>query len=95
MFKLKNYTLIEKREIINILKSKLEELPQLINEIKSLEVGINVLESNRAYDFVLISDFDDLQSLEKYRVHPEHVEFVDFFKQYRENSICVDYEYFT
>lgn len=93
MFKLKDFPENEKSEIVKILKSKLEKLPDFIEVIKSFEVGINVLKQDRAYDFVLVSEFESLETLEIYRVHPKHVEFREFLWKYRDNSVSVDYEF--
>ncbi len=48
-----------REEVTNIkaLKAKLVALPAQIEEIELLEVGINFLEANAAYDLVLVSEF--------------------------------------
>lgn len=73
-------------------KKQLEGLPAKIDVIRSMEVGINVKESARAFDIVLVSTFDNLEDLETYRVHPAHQEFVDYVGQIREQTASVDYE---
>jgi hypothetical protein len=74
------------------LKKRLEALPPKINVIRSMEVGINVKESPRAFDVVLVSTFDNLDDLETYRVHPAHQEVVSYVGQIREQTASVDYE---
>jgi hypothetical protein len=73
-------------------KNRLEELPAKIDVIRSMEVGINIVQRARAFDLVLIATFDNLQDLEKYRVHPAHQEFVAYVSQLREQAASVDYE---
>jgi hypothetical protein len=73
-------------------KKRLEGLPSKIGVIRTMEVGINVKESARAFDIVLVSTFDNLEDLETYRVHPAHQEFVDYISQIREKVASVDYE---
>jgi hypothetical protein len=73
-------------------KKRLEGLPAKIDVIRSFDVGINVLEQARAFDVVLVSTFDNLDDLEKYRVHPAHQEFVTYVGQIREQTASVDYE---
>jgi len=92
MFKLKdNFETNEKISILKKLKMELEELPKNISEIKYFEVGLNFNESQRAYDFVLVSEFETKNDLEIYAKHKKHLEFIEFFKPFRENSIVVDY----
>lgn len=93
MFRLKEKNVDEKLKISHLIKSKLEELPNFISEILEFEVGINVVNIERAYDLVLVSKFKDIQSLEIYKNHPKHLEFVEFNSFYRESTISVDYEF--
>jgi hypothetical protein len=73
------------------IRERLEGLPGKIDVIRSMEVGINVLRSERAFDLVLFSTFDSFNDLEKYRVHPEHIKVVEFIGRYREKTAAVDY----
>lgn len=74
------------------MKEKLEALPELIGELKDLEVGINVKESEAAYDVVLISDFDTENDLQVYAGHPKHQEVVEFINSVVSERVVVDYE---
>ena len=67
----------DKTEISQKIKDRLENLPQLINEIKYYEVGLNLSKSPSAHDIVLVSRFDSLETLEAYRIHPEHKKVLD------------------
>jgi hypothetical protein len=60
------------REHRDTITAALESLPPLIPEIRSFTVGSNVVESDRAFDLVLIADYDDEAALAAYTVHPEH-----------------------
>ncbi|HYP25752.1 MAG TPA: Dabb family protein [Blastocatellia bacterium] len=51
----------------------LEGLPGQIDVIRDLSVGLNVVESKRAWDFALVVSFDDLPALDLYANHPAHV----------------------
>ena len=94
MFKLKNQTdEAENSRIKEKIKSMLEALPAQIEVIRSMEVGINVVMSDRAFDLVLVSSFDSLEDLETYRVHPAHQEVVNFISGYKERTAAVDFEY--
>lgn len=74
------------------LKSRLDTLPARISEIKAFEVGIDYRSEGESASVVLVSDFDSLDTLESYRVHPDHQAVVDFIKQVTSDRRAVDYE---
>lgn len=74
------------------LKRMLEELPSKIDQIKLYEVGINIADSPSASDIVLISGFESVESLNEYRVHPEHVKVLEFVRKVTDEARVVDYE---
>ena len=78
-------------EVKNEIKIRLDSLPGKINVIRSMEVGINVVRSERAYDLVLVSSFDNLDDLETYRVQPAHQEVVEFIANHKDQSAAVDF----
>lgn len=51
----------------------LASLPSVIPEILELTVGRNVAPYPDNFDLVLIADYESLEALEAYQVHPEHV----------------------
>ncbi|MBN1252286.1 MAG: Dabb family protein [Bacteroidales bacterium] len=81
-----------KIEISNLIKQSLENLPNLIKEIKYYQVGLNLSKSPTAYDIVLISRFDNFDTLEEYRVNPEHQKVLDIIKTHAEKTAVVDFE---
>lgn len=92
LFKLKEaYDGKNKNELAKDIKEKLERLPILIPEIMHYEVGINALDDPRAYDLVLISKFDNLNSLEVYRNNPIHKETLAFILERCLDVKVVDY----
>ena len=91
LFKLKNGDEGAGETIKKEIKERLDSLPGRIGVIRSMEAGINLLRSERAYDLALVATFDSLEDLESYRVHPAHREFIDFISPYREKSVAVDY----
>ncbi|NOX85208.1 MAG: Dabb family protein [Chlorobi bacterium] len=72
-------------------KSKLLDLITKIPELKSMEVGLNVSTKPSAFDLVLIAGFDNENGLNKYRIHPAHVEVLDFMKKIVSKTAVVDY----
>lgn len=85
-FKLKNKE--QASEARNILLSMEGKIPQL----KGLEVGVDVLHTERSYDLVLITKFDSLEDMNAYQVHEYHVnEALKYLKPMMESSKTVDF----
>lgn len=73
------------------IKIELEALKNTIPQIFHLEVGINVLASDAAFDVVLLSVFKTPQDLELYQNHPDHRAAAEFVKLVSEDRVVVDY----
>jgi len=82
-----------KLQLINKLKEIMDTLPAQINEIKYYETGLNVGTSKNAFDLVLISEFESINTLEKYRIHPAHQEVIKFIVENKIETRVVDYEF--
>ncbi len=82
-----------KLENSKIIKEKLEALVGVIPEIVKLEVGIDILGTNQSYDVVLVSEFKNLEELDTYANHPEHVKVGEFVGKVRKDRVAVDYEF--
>jgi len=93
LFKLKNYSVEDKPRIIAEMKSLLEGLKGKINELKYIEVGVNYELNAKSYDLVLISHFNSIEDLDKYRVHPEHKKVLARFAELRLERAAVDFEF--
>lgn len=74
------------------LKKILESLKDKIDVIGKIEVGINLNNSEAAFDVALYSEFDSLIALETYQKHPEHLKVVSFVNEIRDKRAVVDYE---
>lgn len=72
-----------------VLSSMQGKIPQLLH----LEVGIDLVRSDRSYDIALVTRFASLGDLQAYQVHPYHAEtVVPFVKKVAQSSVTVDYE---
>ena len=80
-----------REENVEITKNMLEALPSKIDWIRSSTVKVNENANGVNWDLVLISDFDSVEDLERYRVHPDHVAVGTFMKPVRRARACVDY----
>lgn len=83
---------MDKSELMTKLKADLEALPAVIEEITSLQVGLNEVESDAASDVVLISTFPDWDALKRYQIHPAHQEVVAFVREIVSERRVVDFE---
>jgi hypothetical protein len=80
-------------ENLQIIQEALLSLPSKIRQIRQLEVGANVVPSDRAYDLALTVLFDSVDDLQDYQVHPEHQRVVtEIIRPRISSSIVVDYE---
>lgn len=70
----------------------LNQLKNIIPEIKSMETGININPKNE-YDAILISEFETMADLEKYKNNPEHIKVSALCKKIRIDRQAIDYEF--
>ncbi len=92
MFKFKEFAENKnKLQNIQIIKSKLENLPGQIGEIKYFEVGVNFSDASVAYDLVLSSEFESKEALYSYQKHPEHIKVAEYVGKVCIGRIVVDY----
>lgn len=72
-------------EILMSMKGKVDLL-------RHIEVGIDVLHSERSYDIALITKFDSMEDLNAYQDHPYHAGVVKkHMHEVRESSVAIDY----
>ena len=81
-----------KKEIMELIKSKLLALKLMVPAIETIEVGINENPSE-SFDIALISTHKDWDALKEYRDDPNHVEVAKFIGQYREERACADFTF--
>jgi hypothetical protein len=84
----------EENKKANIIQAKqmLENLMGAVPSLRSIDVGINFSQEERAMDLSIITVFESKEGLNTYAVHPEHLKVVDFIKTVVEYSKVVDYE---
>ncbi|MEG1547225.1 MAG: Dabb family protein [Clostridia bacterium] len=79
----------EADKISAMLNSLMGKVPSL----RSMETGVDVINSARAYHLVLIATFDDLSGLDAYLEHPEHIKVRSYIHTVLDSSVSVDFEY--
>ena len=73
------------------IKADLEALKHKIPQIKHIEVGVNIIASDAAYDVALYAEFANEQDLDIYQKHPEHLKAAEFVAKVRASRAVVDY----
>ncbi len=93
MWKFKDYAEgATKKENIEKVKAMLEALPEKIDFIREIRVEVNVNPKEGMYDAILISSFDSIEDVNRYRIHPEHKKISSFVSLIREDRASVDFE---
>lgn len=72
---------------------QLRELPDKIDVIREFEVGLDVLRSSRSWDGVIIGTYDDLDALQQYQRHDDHIPVVMKMQQLCDEIGVVDFEF--
>ena len=92
MFKLKEtLSAEEKLDVMNRFKAAIEALPAPIDVIRKVFVGLNI-NGAETWDICLESEFDTLEDVKAYAVHPDHVAAAGILKDAKLDRACVDYE---
>lgn len=81
-----------KESDIKDLEKSLNALPDKILEIQTYEFGRDVVQSDRSYDFGLVSLFANTDTLKRYQNHPDHLIVLEKVKRISENVVTVDFE---
>ena len=87
-FKLNERTPENAQKLRKVLLSMTGKIPQ----IKHMEVGVNIVPSERAYDLALFQRFDSLLDLQEYQAHPDHQEVLKYILAVSASRVSVDYE---
>ena len=92
LFKLKDEAPeAQKLEAMNRFKAAIEALPARIPVIRKIEVGLNI-NPGETWSIGLYSEFDSLEDVKSYAVHPDHVAAGKLLAEGKESRACVDYE---
>lgn len=77
---------------IDGIRSRLEPLAASIPGVISLELGTDSGVVPSHWPLVLISEHDDLEALQQYQVHPEHVAAIAWINTVVSDRAVVDYQ---
>ena len=74
------------------MKRHLEALKGVVPSLVEIEIGLDLSKKEASMDMVLNSEFQTLEDLATYAVHPEHLKVVEFVKPLVCDRAVVDYE---
>jgi hypothetical protein len=75
------------------MKALLESMKDNILFLRHLEVGVDLVHSERSHDIALITKFDSLDDLQAYQIHPYHADIVvPYVINGCKSVVTVDYE---
>ncbi len=75
-------------------KERFDDVIANVSELKAGEVVINSKDAPQDnYTISLICDFDSIDDLNAYQVHPAHKKFGAFIAEIKTARACIDYEY--
>lgn len=91
MFKLTG-TPEQRKEIAGKFRDALMALPEQIDVLRSMEVGLNENPAE-TWDVVLTAVVDKMENVAVYAKHPAHVAAAGLLAGHTESRGCVDYEF--
>ena len=84
---------LKEGEDVNKAKEVLLSMKGNVPLIRDIEVGVDVLHSERSYDLILSVVLDDMKALEDYQNDPYHVNVVKtHMHKVRSASVAIDFE---
>lgn len=80
----------ERRRVATAFKNALEALPDQIDVLRSIEVGLNANPAED-WDVVLTAVVDRMEDVAVYARHPAHVATAALLGEHKKARACVDY----
>ena len=94
MWKLKDSAEGKSREEnIELISKELYALLPIIPEIKKMEIGFDVKHTDMSADLVLITEFEDLDTLKTYAEHPDHLLVSQYVRKVIDSRKVIDFEF--
>ena len=73
-------------------KRQLESMQGVVPSLRHIEVGLDCVRSERSWEMVLDTRFDDRAGYDAYATDPKHLEVLSYLKTVVAQSATVDYE---
>ncbi|MGO1802272.1 MAG: Dabb family protein [Microbacteriaceae bacterium] len=72
---------------------RLNALQGVVPQLLSMSAGANVLYPEANWDVTLVADFESVEALEQYQVHPAHEEVGGYIRSVVASRVVVDFEF--
>lgn len=80
-----------RRETLDDIRARMLAMRGQIPQLLSIEVGLNEIDSARAYPLVLISTHESIDGLRAYQAHPVHQAMLSVVAPLIEQAASVDF----
>lgn len=70
----------------------LNGLDGVVPQLRSISAGANVAYPDANWDVTLVADFDSIEAIEQYQVHPAHEEVARYIRSVVASRVAVDFE---
>lgn len=82
----------DRAELKKNMKEHLENLVGVVPGLLKVEFVVEPISSS-THDMALVTEFDEVESIKGYSVHPAHVKVADtYVRPYVRNRVCLDYK---
>lgn len=81
-----------KQENMEIIRQSLYALPPRIQQIRRMEIGLDCSHTEMSMDLMLLTEFDSMEDLHAYAVHPDHVAVSTYVRKVIETRVVLDCE---
>ena len=81
-----------REENARLIKDRFDELANMLDGLKRMDVGINVIPGEQAADISLYTEFETRADYEAYAEHPAHKALAGFVGEVRSERRVIDYE---
>ncbi|HJV34058.1 Dabb family protein [Geomonas sp.] len=89
LFKLKERT----PEVVEKARDILLSMEGKVSQLRHLEVGVDLIHSERSADIALVTKFDSMEDLQAYQVDPYHAnEVAAYMKSVCASVVAADYQ---
>jgi hypothetical protein len=81
-----------RQENARLIKERVDELANMMDGLRRMEVGINAVPADDAADVALYSEFDSRGAFDAFYAHPATKALVGFIREVRVDRRVIDYE---
>ena len=65
-------------------------LKPVIKELRRMEIGFDFSKTDMSYDMMLLTEFDSVEDMKTYAVHPVHLKVSGFIRSVIESRVVLD-----